>query len=81
MKTLKLFWSGDRNPPEAAKCPGGPDEKPPASLTLWTVARKGRQIVCQPHVVTGPIQVAEVELPVPPELLERTIAITPDLED
>jgi hypothetical protein len=51
------------------------------TLTLWSVVREGRQIICRPHGVTGPIEVGGAGRPVPPELLARTIPPTADLED
>ncbi|MGH8020409.1 MAG: hypothetical protein ACREIA_19425 [Opitutaceae bacterium] len=55
-----------------------PDEKPPTALTLWTVARApDGGIVCEPCVVTGPIQIGALARPVsvPPEWLERCIPL------
>ncbi|MGH8021013.1 MAG: hypothetical protein ACREIA_22575 [Opitutaceae bacterium] len=55
-----------------------PNEKPSSVLTLWTVARDGRQIVCRPLVVSGPIQIVACARPVPPELLTRCVPLTHD---
>jgi len=56
-------------------------EKQPASLTLWTVVRKGGPIVHRLRVVTGPVRVGGTGLRVPPELLGRTSPLTDDQED
>jgi hypothetical protein len=50
------------------------------SMTLWVVAREGRQIVCRPHTVTGAARVSTGPL-VPSGLLARTIPLSDDLED
>ena len=49
-------------------------------LTLWVMAREGRQIVCRSHAATGAVRVSTGPL-VPPELLARTIPLSDDLED
>jgi len=49
-------------------------------LTLWVIAREGRQIFCRPHAVTGAVRVSTGPL-VPPGLLACTIPVSDGLED
>jgi hypothetical protein len=54
----------------------------PVPLTIWPVRCEGRQIICQPHVVTGPVRLFQVSgSELPPEWLERLIALPNDPED
>jgi hypothetical protein len=47
---------------------------------FFETRRKGGQIICRPHVVSGPVQVGRTSLRVPPELLARAISLDHDTE-